>query len=533
MTRPAFALFSFFVCVSALVPAVAALTPRGESHLGAVSTNGTGPLCPVCQSLLTVVQDAVEANATSETIVKVLDDVCQLFGPSVASLCADIVLALDDELFGALPEVNWPAVVCGVANYCAYPCCLTDAEPEQIHLGLAAAPETQMVVMWTTFANTSSLVRFGASPNALTETAEGLTLTYTAAGWQGTLHRVLVDDLSPGTKYFYSVGDGQNMSAVFHFKTAPAPNAARGINMLLVGDMGVLHSNETMLAMASDVASGEFDFVHHLGDVSYAEGFQPVWDEFMRRIEPIAAYVPYVVSVGNHDCPFEFASIRARFYNPFDGLSEPSNLYWSVQYRYVHLLVFATDATPGDSTTQFAPGTPQFDWIVADLSAYNTTVAPALHSAGLPSLLFLSGHRPLYCTSAKDDWVDCQIHAPIFRGWVEDLFYDFGADVVLQAHEHAYERCLPVYRQVPEPSYELPRAPVYIVNGAGGNIENLDPLFENPSPPWSVFRNGTIFGYGRMFLAPPSSVAQVAAHWEFVAADTLAVVDEVDIVFRA
>lgn len=31
------------------------------------------------------------------------------------------------------------------------------------------------------------------------------------------------------------------------------------------------------------------------------EEFGRVGDEFMRQIEPIAAYVPYMVAVGNHE----------------------------------------------------------------------------------------------------------------------------------------------------------------------------------------------------------------------------------------
>lgn len=52
--------------------------------------------------------------------------------------------------------------------------------------------------------------------------------------------------------------------------------------------------------MAQD---GEFDAVFHDGDFAYnmddENGF--VGDEFMRQMEPIAAFVPYQVAVGNHE----------------------------------------------------------------------------------------------------------------------------------------------------------------------------------------------------------------------------------------
>lgn len=48
---------------------------------------------------------------------------------------------------------------------------------------------------------------------------------------------------------------------------------------------------------------GYFDAVFHDGDFAYdmhdENGF--TGDEFMRQMEPITAYVPYQVSVGNHE----------------------------------------------------------------------------------------------------------------------------------------------------------------------------------------------------------------------------------------
>lgn len=34
---------------------------------------------------------------------------------------------------------------------------------------------------------------------------------------------------------------------------------------------------------------------------SYADGYQPLWDSFMRKMESIAAFVPYMTTPGNHE----------------------------------------------------------------------------------------------------------------------------------------------------------------------------------------------------------------------------------------
>ncbi len=47
-----------------------------------------------------------------------------------------------------------------------------------------------------------------------------------------------------------------------------------------------------------DVEAGA-DLVFHVGDVSYADGREYVWNSFMNAIEPAASRVPYMVAVGD------------------------------------------------------------------------------------------------------------------------------------------------------------------------------------------------------------------------------------------
>lgn len=48
--------------------------------------------------------------------------------------------------------------------------------------------------------------------------------------------------------------------------------------------------------------------MHTFGDISYANGNQPVWDGYGRDMEPLLSSIPGLFSPGNHDGEFEFGN---------------------------------------------------------------------------------------------------------------------------------------------------------------------------------------------------------------------------------
>ena len=55
------------------------------------------------------------------------------------------------------------------------------------------------------------------------------------------------------------------------------------------------------------------------------------------------------------------------------------------------------------------------------------------------------------------------------------MFYAQGVDLVIQAHEHSYERMWPTYNdEVYSYDYNSPKAPVHIISGAAGSVEGVD-----------------------------------------------------------
>lgn len=84
---------------------------------------------------------------------------------------------------------------------------------------------------------------------------------------------------------------------------------------------------------------------------------------------------------------------------------------------------------------------------------------------------------------------------------LEKLFYEYGVDVEIYAHEHSYERLFPIYNyRVLNGSYEAPytnpKAPVHFVTGSAGCKEGRE-NFVKKLPAWSAFHSRD-YGYTRM-----------------------------------
>jgi hypothetical protein len=150
-----------------------------------------------------------------------------------------------------------------------------------------------------------------------------------------------------------------------------------------------------------------------LGDNAYNDGslteynsyYKPNWGRQDGKIYP---------APGNH----EFHTANAQGYRDYFGARAPA-LYYSYDLGAWHLI-----SLPGDDTMSASAGSAQEVWLKADLAAH-------------PSQCILAyWHEPRFSSGAEhgsDSTFD-----PIWR----DL-YAAGADVVLNGHDHEYERFAP------------------------------------------------------------------------------------------
>ncbi|XP_025104271.1 acid phosphatase type 7-like [Pomacea canaliculata] len=363
-------------------------------------------------------------------------------------------------------------------------------QPEQVHLSYGDVP-TEMVVTWVTQDTTSaSTVMYGLSD--LNQTASGSMTTFVDGGSQRRtlyIHRVTLTGLKPGQKYVYVVGGPEGWSEEFHF-SAMRDGSDWSPRLIVYGDMG----NENARALPYlqlDATTGHFDAVLHVGDFAYnMEDYDAmVGDEFMRQIEVIAAFVPYMTCVGNHEYAYNFSNYRNRFTMPGgDG----TGMYFSWNIGPAHIISFNTEVYYNEyATTDNIKR--QYDWLEADLQEANQ---PA-NRAARPWIITM-GHRPMYCSNDDDDEMCRNPANPIRNGtaafWpnLEDLFYKYGVDLEIYAHEHSYERLWPVYKSKvcngsSEP-YTNPPAPVHIITGSAGDKEGQEKFLPHPEV-WSAVRS--------------------------------------------
>lgn len=422
--------------------------------------------------------------------------------------------------------------------------------PQHVHLSLGPALD-QVVVMWATNGMCDTQLQYSTSPWGLNQNAQGKSATLTDSNREGlhVIHRALIAGLQPSTTYYYRPSSNNIVSGPFYFKS-PAVDQNAPHEFLVVGGMG--QHWELQPTLISEALTGTYSLMLHLGGFTadFAENNGTMGDKFMRLLQPVAAYIPCMTSPGEHESDGgQFSNYRYRFSMPGSQWPMPRDgLWYSFNVGLVHFVSYSTEVCVGSDETLKKQ---QHDWLVQDLNKANE------ERTSRPWIVAF-GHRPMYCSGWAAASSDCGKNASLVRNNLEELFYYYGVDLVLQSHEQLYERMYPAFKGVVlATNYTNPRAPVQIVagspaappvqpttpappngtQGANGNTtaapsgEKAPPGDPSPTssssssdamrkprsantstPAWSAFRvdNETRPGYGRLHV-----INSTHAQWEF------------------
>ncbi len=240
-------------------------------------------------------------------------------------------------------------------------------------------------------------------------------------------HFFVLTGLSPDTHYVYRVQAGDVDSGTRSFRTLPQdPERFR---FLAFGD---LRSQPQQFHMLSEAIVGhETDALFCVTTGDYpADGrkYQLWMDQFFTPGRDMLAFLPHWPCIGNHE--------RTRLDN---GKRDPASLYFSMfrfagdrrtdwyrwDYGAVTLLVL-------DSVSPMQKGSEQYAWLLGQLeSPRRTFTVAAFHhpvfNSGWHGRIDKQG-RPLEkpIRVAREEW--------------RPLFEKYGVDLVLNGHDHCYER---------------------------------------------------------------------------------------------
>jgi len=353
-----------------------------------------------------------------------------------------------------------------------------------------------MIVTWLTFDDTiDSIVEYGIG--RLNKKVEGKVSKFVDGGARKSLryiHRATITDIKPGERYFYRVGSSYGWSNIFTF-VGLKERPEGGYKYAVYGDLGNINAR-SLGKIQREAQDGDFDVILHVGDLAYNLDTNDgaFGDEFMRQLEPAAAYVPYMTVVGNHEANYNFSHYVNRYTMP----NTDHNLFYSFDLGAAHFIAFSTEFYFSTNYGWEQIGN-QWNWLIKDLEKANA------NRAKVPWIITM-GHRPMYCSDFDSD--DCTKYESIIRVGLpmthayglEKLFYKYGVDLELWAHEHTFERFYPVYNRTVykgvESPYKNPPAPVHVVTGSAGCQEYTDTFVLHPEP-WSAFRSSN-YGFSRM-----------------------------------
>jgi hypothetical protein len=352
----------------------------------------------------------------------------------------------------------------------------SDGTPEQIHLTWGNDPATSMTVSWAA-AQEASLPRvLLARQRGPAAEIPAVQRTYRDGMNGGTVwtYHAELSGLIPDTSYSYAVtADNDRSVAPFTGTFRTAPRGRRPFRFTSFGDLAtpntswVLSYGQSAYAVA---AVESFSPLFHLlnGDLCYANmnpAAQPeVWRDFGNNNQTSAAYRAWMPCPGNHEIEFYngqqgFTSYLTRYTLPDNGVPGFRGRWYSFRVGSVLFVSLSADDVVYQDAGPFVAGPAA---LVPAAGTGNAAIAPGTsfyirgYSGGAQTT-WLEQTLAAARADPSIDWIVAQMHQiacsssvsgngsdlGIREEWLP-LFDRYQVDLVLNGHDHDYERSFPV-----------------------------------------------------------------------------------------
>lgn len=343
--------------------------------------------------------------------------------------------------------------------------------------------QNKAVVIWYTKNSESGFLRYGQQPGEWSNTV---------ATPPGTVHRVEVSNLNRNTKYYYEIGAGNQVYATgapYFFRTHPRVGARVPFRFFAFGDFGDGSDEQWATAAQLIQQDANHQFALLLGDIIYNSGgrenylkdYFPVYQDLIRH----SVWWP---TLGNHDIKSNQGAAYFEFFEtPANNPAKVEN-YYSFDYANAHIISLDRELLfTGNDLQQ------QLDWVRKDLAAAK--------SRGQTWLIAIWHRAPYSAGSHNDDEETREALVPIMD--------EFGVDLVLCGHSHVAERSFLLNNhQIISQSFDayskkgFTPGTIYVVSGAGGKIENVDPH------PLMAFQLGNVTGFASIYINGDTLIGQ-------------------------
>lgn len=325
-----------------------------------------------------------------------------------------------------------------IAFYILFVLCSFQAMAQQVIRGpyLQVLTPESIQICWRTDVPTDSKVIFGTSLGNQTLSVEDTILKID--------HFINLNGLSPATFYYYSIGTSTAVLAgnldSYRFKTAPTNGTVAPYRIWALGDFGRANQGqqEVLGSFLNYTNGAHTDFMIFLGDNAYNDGTQQEYqDKCFNIYDSIMPYIPVFSTPGNHDynsvnrldTPTQHSGpYYDIFNNPMNaeagGVASNTEVYYSFDYGNIHFISLNSEAQAwtASSTSQM------FNWLHQDLQA-NTK-----------EWVICYFHQPPYSKGSHDSDNAGELLMLSMRQQALPILEQYGVDLVLCGHSHAYER---------------------------------------------------------------------------------------------
>ncbi len=283
---------------------------------------------------------------------------------------------------------------------------------------------SSVIVRWQTGTGVIGKLYYGTSPKELSHVAPEPEV-------ERIYHEVTVTGLQPETMYYYSVTGPEHGSSDQFFVTPPVNGKASPVRMWVISDFGQTSSEQNPRRQETIARWDTFNnksyhagFVLSIGDQTEDDAIYQIQHDFFMQLENVLINSPLYTTIGNHDNHDTLRNYLRTYNLPAHGEAggAPSGReeYYSFDYSNIHVVVLCTEIY--DSTGFKA----QTDWLRKDLEQNR--------QQWLIACLHQPFHSGRYHPSDPDRSSQQRRNA-----WLS-LLFKHGVDLVLQGHNHIYER---------------------------------------------------------------------------------------------